>query len=677
MKESMNFIKPEIKENPTVIKTEDVLIEDATSFNAQLEALSSHVAQCEKDGIVITPEEMEKKINELGLNPEELLNREIKDPEVLEIDSEIEQGIEEAIIKKTETEVVDEKIDVLSGFKKMMEDGNSDHKTVLSHIRNAFGANEKFKFNLSKAAVLTLILFLKFNGVHAEGDKNKIIEKEKNKIEVGTKKTVNLEGGDDKTYKLGSEGEKNPNERVLISATNYFDTDKSELKNQEALKAEFEKFFSSINDTNFEKIIDQDWIFKGSSDERARSLGNEQLTKDRIDSFSKLFDETRSHFDYFSKQLSSDDKIQKVLDKKTVEIYPKGGLEKGVTYLTGLINHETNKNYTADEVQSIKKNNPEEYQKLLDKCRYTNFEVTSSMFDISAYDECIILADDSPSMGETQKNMASELVSIKTDKQITVGYFSSSLEKTEMRSSSVEAAKVFSQMKTDGSGDERALSSAIQYLSKTAALEKDKIEKGEQISSKIMYLATDEPLQDANKVKSLLRIAKETNTTVKFLVFYNEGRKVIKIDLDDLDKQVTKIAELKIAAEQEKAKNDLLVLEKKGEVALNNLIEKIMSPTHEYNETYGELEKAGINIGSAIKGGNEKEALKNILLSNENSSKILKLPHNAIFGEFLDVEHWTGAAKYNMNKVGKLTIESQLADNIQIDPVSDLLTAQK
>lgn len=674
MKESMNFIKPEIKENPTIIKTEGYSIEDSASFDVQLESLNAYVAQCEKEGIAITTEEMEQKINELGLNLEELLNSEIKDPEVLEINEEIEQGTEEAIIKKTGIEVVGEKIDALSGFKKMMEDGNSDHKTVLSRIRNAFGVNEKFKFNLSKAAVLTLILFLKFNGVHAEGGKNKIDEKKQNKIEAGIKKTVNLEGGDDKTYKFGSEGEKSLNEKILISATNYFDTDKSELKNQEVLKAEFEKFFASINDTNFEKVIDQDWVFKGSSDERARPLGNEQLTEDRIDSFSKLFDETRSNFD-FSNQLSSD-KIQKVLDKKTIESYPKGGLEKGVTYLTSLINHETNKNYTADEIKSIKENDKDEYQKLLDKCRYTNFEVTSSMFDISAYDEGIILVDDSESMGETQKNMASELSSLSEDKQITVGYFSSSLEKTETRSNSRDAAKVLSVMKTDGSSNERALSSAVQYLSKTAAFEKDKTEKGERISSKIMYLATDEPLQDANKVKSLLKIAKETNTTVKFLIFYDQGRKVVKMDLNDLDKQVSKVAELKIAAEKEKAQNDLLDYEKREAVIINDLVETIMRPHSDYYQTYGALKNAKIDISNVTNDEKGKELLKNILIANKGTSKILDLPDKT-FRAFKDIEHEIGKALHNIGDVNKLTIENQLANNIQIDPVRDLLITQK
>lgn len=668
MKEFMNFKNVEVKENPTVIKTEDILrIEDSVSFDLQLESLNSYVAQCEKDGQEISPEEIEQKINELGLNPEELLNNEIKDPEILEISGEITQGTEESIINK---------IDTLSGFKKMMEDGNSDRKTILSHIRNAFGVNEKFKFNLPKAAVLTLILFLKFNGAHAEGGDNKIDEKKQNKIEVGAKKMVNLDGGDDKTYKFGAEGDKNLNEKILISATNYFDTDKSDLKNGEALKAEFEKFFASINDANFEKIVDHDWVFKGSSDERARPLGNEQLTEDRINSFSKLFNETRAHFD-FSKQLSSVDKIQKILDKKTIESYPKGGLEKGVTYLTGLINHETNKNYTAEEIKLIKENNPSEYQKLLDKCRYTNFEVTSSMFDISAYDECIILSDDSPSMGQTQKNMVSELSSLSEDKQITVGYFSSSLEKVEIRSNSDEAAKVLSSMKTDGGHDEKALSSAIQFLVKTSINEKNKIEKGEQISSKIMYIATDEPIQDANKVKNLLKIAKETNTSIKFLIFYNEGRNVIKMDLSDFDNQVSKIAELKIMAEQEKAHNDLLILENRGEIALNNLIEKILSQKYDHNETYEELERVGISVGDVTRDVEGKEVLKNILLSNENSNKILKLPHNKIFGDFLIVKNLIGIARHNVSKVDKLTIESQLSSDIKIDPVGDLLVAQK
>jgi uncharacterized protein with von Willebrand factor type A (vWA) domain len=157
----------------------------------------------------------------------------------------------------------------------------------------------------------------------------------------------------------------------------------------------------------------------------------------------------------------SPDKIQKILDKKTSESYPKNGPEKGVTYLTGLIDKETNQKYTTEKLELVKKYQPAEYQKLLDKCRYTNFEVTSSMFDISAYDECIILIDNSSSMGETQVNMASELSSLNEDKDVTVGYFSSSIQMVEKRNNSKEASKVLSKMSTDGSSTELALTSAI------------------------------------------------------------------------------------------------------------------------------------------------------------------------------------------------------------------------
>jgi hypothetical protein len=179
MRESRNFTKDQ--EIPTTNTIENnPILEDAPFIEPQLGLLSDYVSKREAAGEQITQEEMVNIINEFGFNVEDLLFQKIKDPEIFITDKEITSGIEEAIIQKIETQIrekQEEEKDVVLAFKNMMQEDGVDRKTALSRIRNFFGTNEKFKFNLPKAAILTLILFLKFNGAHAEGGNKKINEK--------------------------------------------------------------------------------------------------------------------------------------------------------------------------------------------------------------------------------------------------------------------------------------------------------------------------------------------------------------------------------------------------------------------------------------------------------------------------------------------------------------------
>jgi len=320
---------------------------DSEAIDVRLEALVDYFDQCEKNGIEMTQEMVQTEIRErLGLEVEELLGEKITNPEIKGTHNEIVNRIKEVMSQKAE-----------------------EKGTPLSFLRE-----KVFKSKAAKAAFVTALLFLKFNPSAAAESKD-AKENIKNKFEYETKKPVSHDGDDGKTFKAGIEDFTTADGNIMISATHNFETDKADLKDAEHLGEEFDKFLSSIDKTNFKDLIDQDWTVKGSSDERHTNWagGNEGLTQARINAVVKVIEQILASHD-FSNQLTSE-QIKQIAEKKIIEIYPTHGAEKGVTYLTDLVNPITGQNFTDAEVKTIKETNPSEYFKLLDKCRYTNFEL--------------------------------------------------------------------------------------------------------------------------------------------------------------------------------------------------------------------------------------------------------------------------------------------------------------
>lgn len=624
--QSENLAGSELENSPTENLAESKL-ENSPAIDLRLEALVDYFDQCEKNGIEITPAMAENEIlNKLGIKVEELLEAEIKDPELKKIHE-----------------------DIIAEIQKMMAQKATDQKTILSYLRETV-----FKSNFAKAAFVTAMLFLKFNPAHSADDNKKIPEQKKDKTEQNINKTNALEGDDAKIYVANAEDFNKLDKKVKIEAISYFDTDKADLKNIPALSDEFENFLSSINETNFKKIMDRDWTIKGSSDEQIRPAGNEKLTQARISAFGELFGEILKNHD-FSQQLPAE-KTEQVLAKKISEIYPTSGQEKGVTYITDLKNQETGEKFTTKEVSAL---NPIERQVLLDKCRYTNFEISSSMFEISAYGQCIILVDNSPSMENSQKNMADELRYLNENLPVTVGYFSSELSVIEQRSNSQEAATVMSKMPTKGATNERAFSSAIQYLEKVAKSDKEKIDSDHKIS-KIIYIATDEALQDANRVYELTNLTKANPNieyTIKFLMFSNNGSKVIKLSLEDLINKVEKIAESGIKAKQEEANKNLIAQTERA----NNQVEKILQ-----NLNNSDLQNALANVG--VKGN--KDEIKKQLLEKDYL-QLKALESNRLCKNLINAKYELLLATSEVNKANELTVAKQLETKLTINILED------
>lgn len=492
------------------------ILKDSEAIDIRLEALNDYFKECEDKGVEMTPDMVRSEVRDkLGIEVEELLGKEISDPEIKDSHKTITKDINDLMNQKAE-----------------------NIKTPLSVLRDKI-----FKSKAAKVAFVSAMLLLKFNPAASQNTEKKVIEKDQVKTSIDAKKVVSPDGNDGKTFKTTAEDYHGNSEKVIIKAGSNFDSGKSVLKDSKLVGAEFEKFLSKIDKDNFASLMSQEWVVKGSSDETKfnKAGGNEKLTNDRIDALKTYLEKIlKSH--NFSKQLTSD-QVKKLLAKEIKEVYPTDGLEKGVTYITDLVNPQTNNNYTDDEVKLIKEKNPQEYQKLLKACRYTNFELVvedGRMFNADNYDEMVLMVDNSGSMTKTRENMVHNLDSVSTDKPLKLAFFSDKIGKIPnnvMSSKAASKAILSDSYFGNGSANERCLSSAVEYMKNISNLVDGKnTEKG--FSSRILYVATDEALHDTGALIQLEEMAKKTHTDVVFLMFYDKGSKFIKVDLETLRSRV-------------------------------------------------------------------------------------------------------------------------------------------
>jgi len=534
-------------------------------------------------------------VSVLGKNTQEFVTEKITDPQITEVNQETSKNIEKV----------------------------SENKSILEKVRG-----------LGHAAIITAMLSLGINSAFGANEKGGSLDK--NKTEQGANK--------DK-------------EKIFtISATSFFETDKADIKDASELGDKFDKFLASVNSKNFEEVLNEDWTVKGSSDERKTvnwNASNEELTKARNEAFIRVLEDALAKHD-FSKQLSSE-QIQQIKAKKISGEYPKNGAEKGVTYLTDLTK-ENGEKYTQEEIASF---SPADLLKLYDKCRYTNFEAEvkiekPSFSEILNYDECVILVDNSPSMRNSQLNMAGELQKLNGDKPVTVVYYSSEISATEERSNSKEAAEVMSKMPTKGSDKEKATSSAIEYL------EKINIKAGKEMPSRILYICTDEGVQDAEKTNKLMALAELTNTTIKFLMFYENGSKSINIGLKEMNDKTDKIAEVNIKLKQEKANLHLAVTVDRA----NTLISRLISSSKGNEYIRMALEKDGIDLGD-LAAAKEQVMHKNFI----DLKSLAKLPQAR---DAINALTELAKARYTASKAEELTVETYLSTaNINITALED------
>lgn len=621
-------------ESPVLEKKEDLA--NSEPIDIRLNVLTDYFKQCQEQGITITPEMAQKEISEnLGIEASELLDKYLNDPEIIKVHRDIVAEVEE-----------------------MMSQKASNEKTTLSYLREKI-----FKSNFAKAAFVTTILLLKFNASHASDNPDNVKIKDHKKVEF--QKSVTPEGGGDQDKNYDSTHDFNQEKKISIQAGSYFETDKADLNDKEDLAHQFDHFFSSISDDNFDRVMSHDWVFASSSDERQTSNwggSNKNLSDARFESFLKLFNEVRANHDFSG---LSADHVKQILDKPIENVQPVGG----ETHITDLINPETGQKFTKQEVGSL---NNDERERLLEKCRYANFEVESSMFKVGNSDELILLVDNSPSMKASKTNMASELRYINKDLPVKVGFFSSGLADIKELDSSQEAALEIMKAPSEGSGSERALSSAINYLEHISP---------EDTLNKIIYVATDEGLQDLSKIVKLTDLAEQTNSQVTFLMFYENGSKFIKMDAQGLLDKFKKNIETNILTHQETLSKNIVHYEQQ----INDLVEKIAnnlrSGSFEVSNMFDALEADGIkgsvedikkalleadfqdlkNIGKKYLGDKLIQAKQNLIFT-----KIIledaKLP---LEQQLVESNSFTDRLKINeMNKI--TTFEDSKGDKVEI-----------
>jgi hypothetical protein len=513
-------------------------LEDSEPIDVRLEALTDYFDQCEANGVEMTKEMVETEIRDrLGLEVEELLGAEIADPE----------------IKTTHQEVI-------AKIKEIMNQKAEAKETPLSFLRD-----KVFKSKFAKAAFVSAMLLLKFNPTQAADHKN--TDNIKDKVEHEVKKPVGSEGDGNKTFKASAEDFSSPDGVVIMSATSNFETDKADIKDASKIINDFNKFLSSIDKDNFNSLISQDWTVKGSSDERRTNWagGNEGLTQARIQAVVEIIKTVLASHDFAGKL--SPDQIKQVLSKAILESYPTSGTEKGVTYLSDLVNEDTNESYTEQELKTMKEKDPREYQKLLDKCRYTNFELTASkdepkfekidpktppikietpiktpdipkiIIESENFDEYYFLIDESPSMTSTKKHVSKELASLNIEKPFMMANYSDDLSRVVHENDSKSMAKKIIKMDTEhSSGRELSFAAAIKFLEKIEKKQEKKIKNNEVLPNGVMYVTTDEILQDVDRLEELKALSIKTNIKIEILVF--KGSKFLRLGLDDVKKQI-------------------------------------------------------------------------------------------------------------------------------------------
>lgn len=408
--------------------------------------------------------------------------------------------------------------------------------------------------NAFKAAFISLMLFAKAGPAMAE----KLSDAKPAEHSINYEQAPSSELGEH-NYIADYE------EFATIKATSYFETDKADISQEDVykIKDDFDRFLNGIDKDNIEQALSNRWVIKGSSDERETNSwegGNESLTKARIDALENVIRRTLASHEF--KGLSKED-IQKLREKEIKASYPEGkdGKESGVTYISDMNNPDTGLPYSETEISEMKAKDPDKYAKLLEDCRYTEFQVESGFFsELEEFDKTYFLIDESASMTACKNFISENLYSMSLDKPVTLMGYSDILDKGEIdcKNSKEAAAKVLN-MPTDGSFRERQVDAALNLLSDLSKQEDDQ----KQLKKKI-YIVTDEAIQHINSTTlDLLEYkAEQTNSDIELLLSYKQWKgsqydgyqenKTIKVPISKL---AERIKELKEKIGKDKAEN--------------------------------------------------------------------------------------------------------------------------
>ena len=436
----------------------------------------------------------------------------------------------------------------------------------------------------------------------------------------------------------------------------------SEL-DSETIGRQFNDFLNNINSKNFKIVAASDWKVFSSCDERPTSNwgkeGNKALAQERAFSVQKILQEKLKDFN--SSNLSAE-KIELIKNKAiTTNIASSDTDHPGETRIVDLLNEEKGKKYSEEDVKELKKDNPELYSQLLASNRVSQFiaeipnsRITPDMInepikkstpeiikpvidkidnhesktvitDLKNYNSTLFLFDDSPSMLNSKKELAKDIVGeigdIKTEKnlQVFVGHFSDRLSAVDKVNKLENINKEIEKTVGAGSSSERATSALL------AALEKFK-SKVKVEEKNLIMVSTDEALQGVTKkeLNEVNDLANKYNIEIVFNLYMpkNQGGGRVEITLAE----VIKSYDLKYQKEVSKLYVDAENYLKDLEIKITQSISRQAkgNDSRELKEHISYLKEAHLNQLKQL------ESIKNkslILTDFTSGSKTVKLSY--------------------------------------------------
>lgn len=343
-----------------------------------------------------------------------------------------------------------------------------------------------------------------------------------------------------------------------LELINYYETDKDEISadNQAQIIEQFSKFLSKVTPDNFDMVMATEFRIFGSSDERPTTNqdwqgSNEKLSLARIAAAEKILQTSLLNYDFSSSGLSAE-QIKKLQTKLFVVDIPESsnGPEKGVTYLTDLINPATDTYYQPAELEELKKTDPAAYLELLKACRRVSIDLLAPhlvefrdlpslntelgtklqldkriLTNWEEYKHVNLLVDNSPSMNLSYQQIA-ELIAAQDnlgETNLNLATFSDRLNDFQELENKQQVVDFITKMDKDGNHEERAIHAVISALEKLPAV-KDQ-------DKNLILVATDEPLQglDWDILTKLKDKSVEKNCQVVFIYAHNRHGEVARL----------------------------------------------------------------------------------------------------------------------------------------------------
>ncbi|MCF7820180.1 MAG: hypothetical protein K9M44_01765 [Candidatus Pacebacteria bacterium] len=496
----------------------------------------------------------------------------IEDPELLIKIDQFEAGISQEIIKKQLSDA--ERYKGKKGiFEKLKQNKTFKiaSKVVLAYMI-LFKANAAFgndQVEQDKVKDLKAVEFVDDN-LGGDGDNNL----EDNTFEMSASDLEDVENEDgDKTNKAEvgtSENLESNNfedsKASVLDIDQYFGNNEAEIsqEGQDQALGHTLNFFSDmagedgeIDRDKLRDFMDNEIKIKASANELSRVGGNEELSIDRGEALKSILtseDSLEKISNHLSELGLSDDEVDSVLEKFTnakIEIpHSDTGEEAGVTYITDMENPDTGNNYTAQEVEDMKTNNPDKYNKLLAEARSVKIDlsaepdnlhglssldaqidnqlvietlekITPKLSEIANFQEVLIASDNSPSTIDDNKSMIAQLETYFKDlkrsateyklESIKVASFSDDMSGVSSYGTQ-EAEKAFSQLYEhghQGNSNEKAVDAALKL-----------VDKADSEKSSVCYINTDELLQNLslNELEALKEKCQEKKVELKFLL---------------------------------------------------------------------------------------------------------------------------------------------------------------